>query len=98
MVKLDRDTKGKVTKIVTVSFRWVKECISKKNLIDPKDGESYIYRPLPLVTPMVHFCELIFDVIGVSSVKKQKLKELYNALGSVKNLPNKKEVTHCLCG
>ena len=41
---------------------------------------------------------MIFEVLGVDDVHKLRLKELYNTLGSARNMANKAEITHCLCG
>lgn len=44
------------------------------------------------------FHKMVFEVLGVDDVMRLRLKELYNILGSVKNSPNRVEITHCLCG
>lgn len=47
---------------------------------------------------MMGFHKMIFDVLALDDVMKLRLKQLYNTLGSVKNAPNRIELTHCLCG
>lgn len=61
-------------------------------------GDSYIYQPFPFPTPINGFHKMVFLVIGLDAVTKLRLKELYNTLGSVRNTPNRSEITHCLCG
>lgn len=41
---------------------------------------------------------MVFDVLGLDDVLRLRIKELYNTLGSVRNTPNRVEITHCLCG
>ena len=43
------------------------------------------------------FYKMVFDLLDIGDVARLRLKELYNTLGSVKNSPNRSEVTHCLC-
>jgi len=53
---------------------------------------------MPFETPVREFQIMVFDLIGLPMDKKRSLQELLNIMGSVKNRPNKSEVTHCLCG
>ena len=81
-----------------MSYRWLNECLSKSQFIDVKKQDSYIYRPFNFKTPILGFHKMIFEVLGLDDVLKLRLKELYNTLGSAKNMANKSEITHCLCG
>jgi hypothetical protein len=84
--------------IQPVSYRWIQECITKGRFIEMINTKSYIYKPLPYNSPIHGFFRLVFAVIMQDGVMTLRLKELYNVLGSVKNTPNKSEITHCLCG
>lgn len=98
--KLKIDTKAETSKIQIqpISYRWVNECISKGQLIDYNKADSYIYKPFSFTIPIKDFHKIIFDVLGVEDIKKMRIKELYNTLGSTRNTPNRVELTHCLCG
>ena len=95
--KLQSDTRGKV-QLQPVSYRWVNECISKCQFIDLNSIDSYIYKPFNFKIPIPNFHKMVFEVLGVDDVHKLRLKELYNYLGSARNMVNKSEITHCLCG
>lgn len=95
--RLKQDTKGQV-QVQPVSLRWVSECIAKGQFIDIHRAESYIYKPFNFKTPIMGFHKMVFDVLGLDDVARLRLKELYNTLGSVRNTPNRSEITHCLCG
>jgi hypothetical protein len=95
--KIHRETKRK-TFFEPVSHRWVRVCITRKCLIDVAKVESYIYRPLTFKLPIRSFQRMVFEVVGLKLSEKLKIIDLYNALGSSKNAPDKSQVTHCLCG
>lgn len=86
----------KNSSIIPVSFRWVLDCASKRQFIQP--DQNFIYRPLQFKTPLKDFHKLIFEVVGVDDGLRLKIKELVGVLGSLKMTPNKSELTHCLCG
>lgn len=95
--QLKSDTKGRV-QIQPVSYRWLNDCLAKGHFIDPVRAGSYVYKPFNFKTPIMGFHKMVFDVLGLDDVARLRLKELYNNLGSVKNTPNRAEITHCLCG
>jgi hypothetical protein len=95
--RLKIDTRGRA-QVQPISYRWVNECLSKAQFIDINKSESYVYKPFNFKTPVLGFHKMVFDVLGVDDILKLRLKELYNALGSAKNVANKIEITHCLCG
>ena len=95
--QLKKDVKGRA-QIQPISHRWVTECLSKGHFIDFSRSHSFIYKPFNFKTPIMGFHKMVFDVLGVDESLKARLKELYNALGSGKNAPNRSELTHVLCG
>jgi hypothetical protein len=95
--RLKSDTKGLV-QVQPVSYRWVNECVLKGQYIELQRADSYIYKPFNFKTPVMGFHKMVFDVLGLDDVARLRLKELYNTLGSVRNTPNRVEITHCLCG
>lgn len=95
--RLKTDTKGHV-QVQPVSYRWLNECLSKGQFIDPLRTDSYVYKPFNFKTPVMGFHKMVFDLLDLNDVVRLRLKELYNTLGSVRNSPNRSEVTHCLCG
>lgn len=84
--------------IQPVSSRWIHDCIAKGRFIDIIQQASFIYKPFPFVCPIPGFHRFVFYVLMTDSVLRLRLKELYNVLGSIKNSPNKADITHCLCG
>lgn len=95
--RLKSDTKGRV-QIQPISYRWVNECLAKGQFIDINKTDSYVYKPFNFKTPTLGFHKMVFEVLGLDDVSKLRLKELYNTLGSARNMANKSELTHCLCG
>jgi hypothetical protein len=95
--KLKSQVRKTGTQVQPVSPRWVLACISQGRFIDILAADSYVYKPLPFATPLHNFHRLVFAVAAHDQVIRLRLKELYNVLGSVKNTPNKTDVTHCLC-
>ena len=79
----------KDTQIQPVSYRWVRECISKAEFLDILKFKSFIYKPLPFKLPIHGFYKHVFDVIGMDLVSKTRVIELFKIFGSEKILANK---------
>ena len=71
--KLKSDTRNRA-QLQPVSYRWINECLVKSLFIDLNKVDSYIYQPFNFTTPILGFHKMIFEVLGVDSVQKLRLK------------------------
>jgi hypothetical protein len=85
-------------KCITVSERWVKECMKKNSFIEPDTKVHFHFNAFKFSTPLGDFHKFVFEIVGYDNIITLRIRELLQVLGSTRVNPNKSEVTHIICG